>query len=86
MRVQGQLTAAIGPFDEAVELVTYRSRVGGEATLQKAICLDSLGRNEEAMALYKMISRHSAPGVAKKAKQMLFGFSAGAYLKAHTIS
>ena len=38
------------------------------------------------MALYKLVSRHSAPGVAKKAKQMLFGFSAGAYLKAHTIS
>lgn len=44
------------------------------------------GRNEEAMALYKQLSRHSAPGVAKKAKQMLFGFTSMDYLKTHTIS
>ena len=30
------------PFEEAIQLVSYRSRIGGEATLQKAICLDSL--------------------------------------------
>ena len=42
---QGQLSAAIAPFDEAVALVSARSRVGGEATLQKAICLDSLVRS-----------------------------------------
>lgn len=40
--MQGQLSAAIAPFDEAVALVSYRSRAGGEATLQKAICLDSM--------------------------------------------
>lgn len=44
------------------------------------------GRTEEAMSLYKQISRHSAPGVAKKAKQMLFGFTSMDYLKTHTIS
>ena len=57
MRMQGQLTAAIGPFDEAVALVTYRSRVGGEATLQKAICLDSLGRNEVNKSTAKIIAK-----------------------------
>ena len=30
------------PFEEATQLVSFRSRVGGEAMLQKAICLDSL--------------------------------------------
>ena len=40
--LQGQLSAALGPFDEAAALVSPRSRVGGEATLQKAICLDSM--------------------------------------------
>ena len=40
--VQGKLQAAMIPFEEAVQLVSFRSRVGGEATLQKAICLDSL--------------------------------------------
>ena len=40
--MQGQLQAAMVPFEEAVQLVSFRSRVGGEATLQKAICLDSM--------------------------------------------
>ena len=44
------------------------------------------GRNEEAMALYKLISRHSTPHVAKSAKGLLFGFTAGDYLKAHTMT
>ena len=38
------------------------------------------------MALYRSLSRHSAPGVAKRAKQMLFGFDSMNYLKTHTIS
>ena len=42
--VQGELQAAILFFNEATQVVSYRSRVGGEATLQKAICLDSLVR------------------------------------------
>lgn len=44
------------------------------------------GRNKEAMSLYKLISRHSSPHVAKSAKRLLFGFTAGDYLKAHTIT
>ena len=40
--LQGKLQAAMVPFEEAIQLVSFRSRVGGEATLQKAICLDSL--------------------------------------------
>jgi hypothetical protein len=49
--------------------MALRSRLGGEARLQQAICLDSLGQNEEAYELYKRIENHSAPGVAKKAKR-----------------
>ena len=44
------------------------------------------GRNSEAMSLYKLISRHSAPHVAKSAKRLLFGFTAGDYLKTHSIT
>ena len=42
--VQGQLAAALEPFDEALSFVSFRTRIGGEVTLQKAICLDSLVR------------------------------------------
>ena len=44
------------------------------------------GRNSEAMSLYKLISRHSAPHVAKSAKRLLFGFTAGDYLKTQSIT
>lgn len=40
--MQGQLAAALVPFDEVFTYISVRTRVGGEATLQKAICLDSL--------------------------------------------
>lgn len=56
-------------FSEASELMALRSRLGGEARLQQAICLDSLGRNGEAYEIYKRIENHPAPGVAKKAKR-----------------
>ena len=37
----GQLRAAAVRFDEVLEAVPARSKLGGEAQLQKAICLDS---------------------------------------------
>ena len=33
--------------------MALRSRLGGEARLQQAICLDSLGKNQEAYDIYK---------------------------------
>lgn len=53
--------------------MALRSRLGGEARLQQAICLDSLGRNSEAYEIYKRIENHPAPGVAKKAKRWVLG-------------
>ena len=38
----GQLSAAIGVFDEVIANVSSRTKLGGEASLQRAICLDSL--------------------------------------------
>ncbi|KAL4448507.1 hypothetical protein ABPG75_005726 [Micractinium tetrahymenae] len=83
---QGLITAALPRFSEASELMVLRSRLGGEARLQQAICLDSLGRNSEAYEIYKRIENHPAPGVAKKAKRMLFGWKAADQLKTQTLS
>lgn len=58
--------------------MALRSRLGGEARLQQAICLDSLGRNNEAYEIYKRIENHPAPGVAKKAKRWVPGLGSGA--------
>lgn len=83
---QGLITSALPSFSEASELMALRSRLGGEARLQQAICLDSLGRNSEAYEIYKRIENHPAPGVAKKAKRMLFGWKAADQLKTQTLS
>ena len=42
--VQGKLQEANLAYDEALQHVSFRTRIGGEVTLQKAICLDSLVR------------------------------------------
>jgi hypothetical protein len=55
----------------------YCLQVGGLATLQKAIILDSSGQSAEAQKLYKRIANHAVAQVARKAKQMLFGFEVG---------
>lgn len=37
-------------FEAAAEAMALRSRLGGEARLQQAICLDSMGRNPEVIS------------------------------------
>lgn len=61
------------------------ARTTSQARLQQAITLDSLGRNKEAYALYRSVERSNAPGVAKTAKRMLYGWEASTFLKADTI-
>lgn len=51
------------------------------AALQRAICLDSMGRGDEARALYRQLERHSIAYVARTAKRMSFGFAAMKSLK-----
>lgn len=63
-----------------------RTVVGGNAALQKAICLDSMGQSEEARPIYAQLSKHSSAYVAKMANRMSFGFAAMKNLKADTIS
>lgn len=81
----GRVTVALDRFSAAAELVPLRSKIGGMASLQKAICLDSLGKNREAYGIYKSLKGHTAPGVAKSAKRMLFGFTAAENLKVSTM-
>lgn len=45
-------------FNAATELVALRTKVGGMATLQKAIVLDSLGYSDDAKKLYKQLRGH----------------------------
>jgi len=80
------VAAALSKYAVAAELMPLRTELGGRSRLQKAICLDSLGQNKEAFAVYGLIERHPNADVAKVAKRMIFGFRAMDNLKAHTIS
>lgn len=82
----GLLKRAAEKYKEAIALVSVKTRVGGEATLQRAIALDSLGYSDEAKQMYKQITNHPVPSVSKKARQMLEGFAAAQFLKADSIS
>eukprot|EP00967_Tisochrysis_lutea_P127471 scaffold216875_cov18-Tisochrysis_lutea.AAC.1 len=75
-----------------------QTRVGGYVTLQRALVLDSLGNRDEAQKLYKQVRGHAVTEgliqcgaivnllvrtqVARRAKQMMFGFEAATFLKA----
>jgi tetratricopeptide (TPR) repeat protein len=81
----GSIRHALEKFSEAADMVPLKSKIGGLVNLQKAVCLDSLGRNEEAYSIYTSLRGHSAPGVAKNSKRMLFGFQAAKDLKVDTM-
>lgn len=80
------VAAALSKYAVASELMPLKTELGGKSRLQKAICLDSLGQNKEAFAVYGLLERHPNADVAKVAKRMIFGFRAMDNLKAHTMS
>ena len=63
------VAAALTKYAAAAELMPIKTPLGGRARLQKAICLDSLGQNKEAFAVYCQIERHPSSDVAKQAKR-----------------
>ena len=75
---RGALKAALRYFEAALDMVALRTEAGGEAALQRAITLDSLQRHEEARDLYAQLRQHRTAQIAKKARQLDFGFDAGA--------
>jgi tetratricopeptide (TPR) repeat protein len=77
----GRITEALKIFSEAAALVPLKTKIGGQLYLQKAICLDSLGMNEEAYKIYNSLKGHNGPGVAKAARRFLFGWDAARELK-----
>eukprot|EP00271_Cylindrocystis_brebissonii_P021813 TRINITY_DN8034_c0_g1_i1.p1 TRINITY_DN8034_c0_g1~~TRINITY_DN8034_c0_g1_i1.p1 ORF type:complete len:559 (-),score=84.98 TRINITY_DN8034_c0_g1_i1:254-1930(-) len=78
---RGRLREALLEFESIVEKTVFKSEVHGSALLQKAVCLDSMARSEEARELYEKLQGHPAVGVRKKARQLLFGFQAAENLR-----
>ncbi|MEW5314116.1 MAG: hypothetical protein WDW38_005636 [Sanguina aurantia] len=83
---KGLLRAAYEKFNAASSKVPVKTKIGGQATLQKAVALDSLGESKMAEKLYKTLTGHPIPAVSKKARQMLFGFEAMTFMKTSSAS
>ena len=82
----GTLEAAASKFADAATLMPPRTLIGGLARMNQGICLDSLGRTEEAFALYKSVQSHPNATVAKPVSRLMFGRKASDFLKADTIN
>ena len=75
---QGKYEVAIAHFEKVLKQAPHESYYQGEATLQKAFCLDKLGRTAEAKALYESLVQFRAPypNIKRRAMQALFGSEA----------
>ena len=54
---QGSLLLAAEKFDEAQKIVEFKTKLGGDALLKQAICLDSLGKSLQAKAIYERLTK-----------------------------
>eukprot|EP00897_Mesotaenium_endlicherianum_P000994 jgi/Mesen1/10896/ME000095S10232 len=77
----GNLRDALEQFEIVVSQTKFRSELHGKAALQKAVCLDSLARSEEAKELYERLVTHPNDSVRRKARQLIFGFQAAEKLR-----
>ncbi|KAI8472277.1 MAG: hypothetical protein J3K34DRAFT_214222 [Monoraphidium minutum] len=77
----GQLVEALAVFNEVREMIPLKTRTGGMATLQAAICNDTLGNTSQAQALYKRVKGHPHGDVSRRARHLMFGFQAMDFLK-----
>jgi len=65
---QGALNQALETFEAAAALLSRKTEAGGLALLQKAITLDSLGRHQEALSLYRQLIGHRSSYISKTAR------------------
>ncbi len=81
LMLKGSLSEAKEEFQNALKLVSPSSSIGGEAQLQLAICVDSMGRYEEAKEKYKKLTTHRDFTISRQAENFLFGFDAQEMMK-----
>lgn len=62
---KGNLRMALVLFEEACSMLNPKTTAGGQAFLQKAITLDSMGNSEEALGIYRQLRTHRCLEVAK---------------------
>ncbi|GBF88088.1 hypothetical protein Rsub_00800 [Raphidocelis subcapitata] len=82
----GAIAEALAAFNEVRESVPLKTRIGGLATLQAAICYDTLGDETQAQGLYRRLKGHPSGEVGRKARHLVFGFQAMDFLKTKNLS
>lgn len=83
----GRLMDAISLYQKVLDIVPMQSMPGGKAAIQKAICLDSLGKQDDARELYQQLLKHRCYDTRKQADRMLWGMvKATKFLKADNFS
>ncbi|CAI7837537.1 unnamed protein product [Closterium sp. NIES-53] len=72
---QGNFETAMAHYNKVLKQAGEQSYHHGEATLQKAACLEKLGREAEAKSLYESLIQFRAPypNIKRRAAQALFG-------------
>ncbi|CAI5964950.1 unnamed protein product [Closterium sp. NIES-65] len=71
-------TRSMAHYNKVLKQAGEQSYHHGEATLQKAACLEKLGREAEAKSLYESLIQFRAPypNIKRRAAQALFGTDA----------
>lgn len=67
---------AIATLEAVKDYVSDKSRLGGSLYLALALQYESVGRRDEARAIYAELRRSSFPEISSKAKQLVQGFEA----------
>jgi len=78
----GDLNLAAPMFKEIADGLNFKTTAAGEAMLMHALCLDSMGKNDEARDIYANLCGHPNMSVSKRARGFFEGFEAAEFLKA----
>ncbi|GJP40180.1 hypothetical protein CLOM_g24458 [Closterium sp. NIES-68] len=72
---QGNFETAMTHYNKVLKQAGEQTYHHGEATLQKAACLEKLGRDAEAKSLYESLIQFRAPypNIKRRATEALFG-------------
>lgn len=68
--VRCDLAAAVAAFSEAAALLPPKTEEGGNAMLQQAIALDSMGKSEDALPIYRRLLGHRNASVARTVRAL----------------
>ena len=69
---RGHYRQSIEQLEQALELVTRGSSLGGEIQIWLLTAYQAAGKLEEAIALCQKVSRHPDPTTAKQGKRLLY--------------